>query len=287
MKIENLFKERLSDTKLKTPEGLWQKVESGLDTTLPQTAETIEAIAKTAEATTKTLSVAAKAVIAIVTSAVVATGTYLFVTKDEKQEKGTALVVSKPEPIETAEAELSPSGQIPVLQGEVKDSQTNAEQTAEQTYDGQETLPSPKLPLVVAAEPKPETPVAKPEEAKQTPQPEEAEPASEKAPTHSEPIQSTPIENPRAEMLINLKFPNVITPNGDGINDVFKIRNLENYPDNEIAIFDRRGKVLFSCRDYQNDWAADGLVDGVYFYRIIIKVGSESKIFKGNINVLR
>ncbi len=287
MKIEDLFKERLSDAKIKAPEGLWQKLESGLDASLPQTAETIDTIAKTAGATTKTLSVAAKAVIAIVTAAVATTGVYLFVSRDEKQDRETASVISKSETEQTVQPEPLPSEQTPVLQSEDKVLQTTVEQTVEQAAVEPESLPQTKLPLVVTAEPNLETPTAKPEEVKAEPKVQEPKSIIAENPSHSEPTQSTPNENPRAETLINLKFPNVITPNGDGINDVFKIRNLENYPDNEIAIFDRRGKVLFSCRGYQNDWAADGLADGVYFYRIIIKVGSESKIFKGNINVLR
>ncbi|WP_299840248.1 BspA family leucine-rich repeat surface protein [uncultured Tenacibaculum sp.] len=45
----------------------------------------------------------------------------------------------------------------------------------------------------------------------------------------------------------NTELPNVFTPNGDGVNDVFEIKDLEkNYPNFEIQFFDRNGAVLYS-----------------------------------------
>src|SRR5690606_37049986 len=41
-----------------------------------------------------------------------------------------------------------------------------------------------------------------------------------------------------------LGIPNVITPNGDGYNDVWEIRALEMYPEAHIKIFDRYGKIF-------------------------------------------
>jgi len=37
---------------------------------------------------------------------------------------------------------------------------------------------------------------------------------------------------------------NVLTPNGDGNNDTWIIKDLERYPDNEIRIFDRAGRLV-------------------------------------------
>ncbi|MEM6318896.1 MAG: gliding motility-associated C-terminal domain-containing protein [Bacteroidota bacterium] len=61
-----------------------------------------------------------------------------------------------------------------------------------------------------------------------------------------------------------------LSPNRDGINDYFTIEGLEAYPDNELKIVNRFGKVLYQQQNYQNDW--DGSVDGdilpngTYFY---------------------
>jgi gliding motility-associated-like protein len=72
------------------------------------------------------------------------------------------------------------------------------------------------------------------------------------------------------------EFPNVITPNGDGINDIFEIENL---PENtEVIILNRWGNVVFSSDNYQNNWdgkdtSGKELVDGVYTYKFNTKEG--------------
>ena len=76
-------------------------------------------------------------------------------------------------------------------------------------------------------------------------------------------------------------FPNIITPNGDGINDYFKIKGLEWSSGWEMSIYNREGRLVFHSPDYKNNWNASGLSDGVYFY-IMEKQGER---YKGNISV--
>ena len=78
-----------------------------------------------------------------------------------------------------------------------------------------------------------------------------------------------------------------MSPNGDGINDYFKIYNLESYPDNELVVLDRRGKIVYRCKNYQNDWSAEGIPDGVYYFRLLIKHPSNSKINQGTLTIIR
>ena len=71
-------------------------------------------------------------------------------------------------------------------------------------------------------------------------------------------------------------FPNVFTPNSDGINDFFEIKNL---PENtEVIILNRWGNVVFSSSNYQNNWDGNSqngqeLADGVYTYKFTTKAG--------------
>ena len=71
--------------------------------------------------------------------------------------------------------------------------------------------------------------------------------------------------------------PNVITPNSDGINDLFEIQNL---PENtEVIILNRWGNVVFSSANYQNNWdgidiSGKDLVDGVYTYKFTTEKGT-------------
>ncbi|MBU2019756.1 MAG: gliding motility-associated C-terminal domain-containing protein [Bacteroidetes bacterium] len=67
--------------------------------------------------------------------------------------------------------------------------------------------------------------------------------------------------------------PNVITLNGDYINDVFVIKNLEDYDAVKIKIFNRWGKLLYQNDEYKNNWTVehkDGtpLIAGIYYYQV-------------------
>ncbi len=67
------------------------------------------------------------------------------------------------------------------------------------------------------------------------------------------------------------KVPNVITMNGDGVNDEFIIRNIEDYDRVHVQIFNRWGNLVFESTDYQNDWKGEDvsgkpLEAGVYSY---------------------
>ncbi len=46
---------------------------------------------------------------------------------------------------------------------------------------------------------------------------------------------------------------NVITPNGDGIHDVLRIRNLENFPNNTVKIYNRWGVLVFVTKAYNSN----------------------------------
>ena len=66
-----------------------------------------------------------------------------------------------------------------------------------------------------------------------------------------------------------LTVPNVITPNGDGINDYFQITNLEFYSGSKLVIFNRWGNKVYESSDYKNDWNGEAHHDGVYYYILI------------------
>jgi gliding motility-associated-like protein len=70
-----------------------------------------------------------------------------------------------------------------------------------------------------------------------------------------------------------LVVPNVLTLNGDGINDVFIVKNLEDFDRVEVRIINRWGNLVYENNDYQNDWNGtakngDKLLEGVYFYTV-------------------
>lgn len=79
------------------------------------------------------------------------------------------------------------------------------------------------------------------------------------------------------------EIPNVITPNGDGINDYWKPKNLSGISP-KVQISNRWGTEVFASGQYSNDWNAGNLPDGVYFYNLETEGGCKQK---GWVQVLR
>ncbi len=101
-----------------------------------------------------------------------------------------------------------------------------------------------------------------------------------------------------------LVFPNVITPNGDGKNDVFAIENLivpqQNIlpRSNELFIYNRWGKQVYHTRNYDtyaldgeiyegnNVWPNKTISPGVYYY-VFENYGPTRQSFNGSITVIK
>jgi gliding motility-associated-like protein len=62
---------------------------------------------------------------------------------------------------------------------------------------------------------------------------------------------------PLIASIINEKVEanNILSPNGDGINDIWIVKNIAFYPKNTVTVYDRNGKVVFNKQNYGNDWA--------------------------------
>ena len=65
-------------------------------------------------------------------------------------------------------------------------------------------------------------------------------------------------------------IPNVLTPNGNGKNDALTIPCTQNFPNNELMVFNRWGDKVYSTVGYQNDWEGtyngNDLPAGTYYY---------------------
>ncbi|MFN4144471.1 MAG: gliding motility-associated C-terminal domain-containing protein [Runella sp.] len=89
-----------------------------------------------------------------------------------------------------------------------------------------------------------------------------------------------------------LYIPDVFTPNGDGLNDTWKISNAESFSEIEVWVYNRWGEVVFySSKGYKTPW--DGTFGGMPvsegFYTYIIAPNDERNpnILRGRILVLR
>ena len=83
-------------------------------------------------------------------------------------------------------------------------------------------------------------------------------------------------------MVPDLQVPNVITPNDDGLNDVFKVSSANT--NSKLEIYNRWGRKVYEQANYQNTWGADNQPAGVYYYLLTDRNGASTK---GWIEVMR
>ena len=115
-----------------------------------------------------------------------------------------------------------------------------------------------------------------------------------KVATSAQPITNT--DDVYALSEIELIFPTGFSPNGDGFNDFFIIENLEQFPDNEIEIYNRWGEKVFAAKPYLNNWEGVNTSGGIqlqggnlkedtYFY--ILKLDETMEPVKNYLELIR
>lgn len=75
---------------------------------------------------------------------------------------------------------------------------------------------------------------------------------------------------------------NVITPNGDGLNDFFIVKNLPNY--SKLNVFDKKKQLIFTSNNYKNNWDGENFPNGSYDYELILPNGN---LIFGTLNIQR
>lgn len=87
-------------------------------------------------------------------------------------------------------------------------------------------------------------------------------------------------------------IPNAISPNGDGKNDVWKLKFVQLlYPEAEVEIYNRWGQLLFRSVGYTTPWDGtfngERVPDGTYYYILDLNDPAEPEPYKGTILVLK
>ena len=91
------------------------------------------------------------------------------------------------------------------------------------------------------------------------------------------------------KVLNELYVPTAFTPNGDGLNDVWRLPSLESYPDAEVTIYNRWGQPVYHAKAPLISW--DGTFNGKpqstgsYIYYIELK--NNLPPLKGTITLIR
>ena len=65
-----------------------------------------------------------------------------------------------------------------------------------------------------------------------------------------------------------ITLPNIFTPNGDGQNETFVIDGIEDLGTWQFELYNRWGRLVYEDESYTNDYNADSLRDGTYYYLI-------------------
>ena len=84
----------------------------------------------------------------------------------------------------------------------------------------------------------------------------------------------------------------VITPNGDGVNDRFRVTCVNDFP-TELLVYDRWGQLVYNESNYDGRWEGVGndgtdLIEGGYMYVLSIDFGpGRREIMKGTLTILR
>lgn len=86
-------------------------------------------------------------------------------------------------------------------------------------------------------------------------------------------------------------IPNFFTPDGDGINDTWYPKGVEDFPNITVKIFDRYQRLIVNYNGSQHSW--DGsyngklLPSGDYWYIIKLNEPDDNREFKGNFTLYR
>lgn len=90
---------------------------------------------------------------------------------------------------------------------------------------------------------------------------------------------------------IDIEIPNFFTPDGDGQNDYWIPRNIEQFPNIFIKIFDRYGRQVYMIKDNDQGWnglyAEVDMPTGDYWYIIKLNGEEDKREFVGHFTLYR
>lgn len=87
---------------------------------------------------------------------------------------------------------------------------------------------------------------------------------------------------------VRLIISNAFSPDGDGLNDYWVIKGIEDFPECEIFVYNTWGELIFYSKGYTSNW--DGkykgkeVPGGMYLYKIDTK--SNNKVFQGYLSII-
>jgi len=259
--IKDLFQEKLSQLESPVSSELWSAVSSSITSTSVVAAST-------------GVSILAKITIGV-TIAVSITGTILFISKNEVKETPKTenkIKIEEQGQTNSPETENNELKEGTTSSNQHSNPQVNKNISAADNKENPElTIISSNLQLIegsisyseTATQQEVKNPITPQKAVQKTINPipkKEAVVVAEKAPEESK---------------LQLKLPNIFTPNGDGSNDVLKLE-VSNVTEFVIVVLDARSNVVFKSEDSNFNWEGtnmngDKLPSGNYIYYVTAK----------------
>ena len=105
----------------------------------------------------------------------------------------------------------------------------------------------------------------------------------------TEVITNLPITLAAVNVAGPFTFFNAFSPDGDGKNDTWEIKNLDLYPNNDLTVFNRWGDEVFKSQGYSSAkaWNGGNLNPGTYYYVLNVDVDGVRQSYKGFITMVK
>lgn len=85
----------------------------------------------------------------------------------------------------------------------------------------------------------------------------------------------------------HLTIPNLFTPNGDNVNDLFVIEGLQQYASPKLVVRDKNNRIVYQNADYQNTWGGENCPDGIYSYEFTFYYNGIENQATGKVRIIR
>jgi len=85
----------------------------------------------------------------------------------------------------------------------------------------------------------------------------------------------------------HLSIPNLFTPNGDGVNDMFVIEGLEGYSSPRLVVRDKSNRIVYQSANYRNNWDGGSCPEGVYSYEFTFTYQGIENQAVGKVRIMR
>jgi gliding motility-associated-like protein len=98
-------------------------------------------------------------------------------------------------------------------------------------------------------------------------------------------------DNVKITVLKRIKIPNTFTPNNDGVNDVWELENIAEYPSINLQVFNRFGQIVYTSRGFYKPWNGQfkgtqgNLPFGTYYY--VLNSGIRNEVYTGYVVIIR